>query len=151
MSLFNKNRDLSQASQRYSIKKFKFGAASVLVGLSFLGYGAQTVLAETPATEAPAPAEEEPVAATPAPAEEEPVAEGVALRTAAVAPTALARVVAPAEAPTDVQPAAEEIIDVDAIASGYVNSGTDMTNADGTISGRAYMASYAQSGTAETV
>lgn len=67
MSLFNKNRDLSQASQRYSIKKFKFGAASVLVGLSFLGYGAQTVLAETPATEAPvtdtaAPAAEEPAA-----------------------------------------------------------------------------------------
>ncbi|MFU2181450.1 YSIRK-type signal peptide-containing protein, partial [Streptococcus pluranimalium] len=50
MSVFNKNRDLSQASQRYSIKKFKFGAASVLVGLSFLGYGAQTVLAETPAS-----------------------------------------------------------------------------------------------------
>ncbi|MFZ7334156.1 YSIRK-type signal peptide-containing protein [Streptococcus pluranimalium] len=47
-SLFNGNRDLSQTSQRYSIKKFKFGAASVLVGLSFLGYGSQTVLAETP-------------------------------------------------------------------------------------------------------
>ncbi|WP_170236576.1 YPDG domain-containing protein, partial [Streptococcus hyovaginalis] len=64
MSLFNKNRDLSQASQRYSIKKFKFGAASVLVGLSFLGYGAQTVLAETPAADTTATSEASPVAAS---------------------------------------------------------------------------------------
>ncbi|MGV3061757.1 YSIRK-type signal peptide-containing protein, partial [Streptococcus hyovaginalis] len=71
MSLFNKNRDLSQASQRYSIKKFKFGAASVLVGLSFLGYGAQTVLAEeavaadTAATATATPVAEQPVAEEP--------------------------------------------------------------------------------------
>ncbi|MFU2206953.1 lectin-like domain-containing protein, partial [Streptococcus pluranimalium] len=45
MSLFN-NHDLSQTRQRYSIKKFKFGVASVLVGLSFLG-SASPVMAET--------------------------------------------------------------------------------------------------------
>ncbi|KHD43014.1 hypothetical protein NC01_10060, partial [Streptococcus uberis] len=31
------NYDTSQAKQRFSIKKFKFGVASVLIGLSFLG------------------------------------------------------------------------------------------------------------------
>ncbi|HFI0274242.1 TPA: hypothetical protein ACGO2R_001611 [Streptococcus suis] len=79
----------------------------------------------------------------------EPVAaEGVALRAAAVAPTALARAAAPVEVPNDVQPAVEKIIEADAIASGYINSGTDMTNAAGTVSGRAYMAGYAGIGTA---
>ncbi|WP_174853240.1 YPDG domain-containing protein, partial [Streptococcus suis] len=67
---------------------------------------------------------------------------------APVAEGTSSRAVAPAEAPTDVQPAAEEIIEADAIASGYINSGTDMTNAAGTISGRAYMAGYAGIGTA---
>ncbi|MGV3322623.1 YPDG domain-containing protein, partial [Streptococcus hyovaginalis] len=127
MSLFNKNRDLSQTSQRYSIKKFKFGAASVLVGLSFLGYGAQTVLAETPATEAPvtdtaapaaeAPAATEPVAAAPAeePAAPEPVAAAPAEEPAAPEPVAAAPAeepAAPAEEPAapaeEPAPAAEE-------------------------------------------
>lgn len=47
--MFNKNNvknDNSQAQQRFSIKKFKFGAASVLVGLAFLGLGGQSVLAD---------------------------------------------------------------------------------------------------------
>ncbi|HGA2431094.1 TPA: alpha-like surface protein, partial [Streptococcus agalactiae] len=33
----NNSYDTSQTKQRFSIKKFKFGAASVLIGLSFLG------------------------------------------------------------------------------------------------------------------
>ncbi|VEE24974.1 alpha-like surface protein [Streptococcus canis] len=33
----NNNYDTSQTKQRFSIKKFKFGAASVLIGISFLG------------------------------------------------------------------------------------------------------------------
>ncbi|HEL0612837.1 TPA: YSIRK-type signal peptide-containing protein, partial [Streptococcus equi subsp. zooepidemicus] len=40
-----KKYDFSNAKQRFSIKKFKFGAASVLVGLSFLGANT-AVLAE---------------------------------------------------------------------------------------------------------
>ncbi|MCC9887704.1 alpha-like surface protein, partial [Streptococcus agalactiae] len=33
----NNSYDTSQTKQRFSIKKFKFGAASVLIGISFLG------------------------------------------------------------------------------------------------------------------
>ncbi|MGT2845621.1 Rib/alpha-like domain-containing protein, partial [Streptococcus hongkongensis] len=48
--MFSKERenlfDNSQVKQRFSIKKFKFGAASVLVGLAFLGIGGQTVSAD---------------------------------------------------------------------------------------------------------
>lgn len=33
----NNSYDTSQTKQRFSIKKFKVGAASVLIGLSFLG------------------------------------------------------------------------------------------------------------------
>ncbi len=41
-----KNYDKSHTQQRFSIKKFKFGAASVLVGLAFLGFGVNEVKAE---------------------------------------------------------------------------------------------------------
>ncbi|WP_027970517.1 YPDG domain-containing protein, partial [Streptococcus castoreus] len=41
-----KKCDVSRTKQRFTIKKFKFGAASVLVGLVFLGVKGQTVLAE---------------------------------------------------------------------------------------------------------
>ncbi|KHD42607.1 peptidase, partial [Streptococcus uberis] len=44
--LISNNYDTSQMKQRFSIKKFKFGAASVLIGLTFLGIGGQTILAE---------------------------------------------------------------------------------------------------------
>ncbi|WP_152665074.1 YSIRK-type signal peptide-containing protein, partial [Streptococcus agalactiae] len=33
----NKSYDTSQTKQRFSLKKFKFGVASVLIGISFLG------------------------------------------------------------------------------------------------------------------
>ncbi|MFV8211363.1 Rib/alpha-like domain-containing protein, partial [Streptococcus pluranimalium] len=121
MSLFNKNRDLSQASQRYSIKKFKFGAASVLVGLSFLGYGAQTVLAEeavaadTAATATATPVAEQPVAEQPVaeqPVAEQPVAEQpVAEQPVAEQPVAEEPAPAPADttpAPADTTPAEGE-------------------------------------------
>ncbi|MGG6798480.1 UNVERIFIED_CONTAM: YSIRK-type signal peptide-containing protein, partial [Streptococcus canis] len=48
--MFSKARgtqyDASQTKQRFSIKKFKFGAASVLVGLLFLGMNSHSVLAD---------------------------------------------------------------------------------------------------------
>ncbi|WP_444810937.1 YSIRK-type signal peptide-containing protein, partial [Streptococcus canis] len=48
--MFSKARgtqyDTSQTKQRFSIKKFKFGAASVLVGLLFLGMNSHSVLAD---------------------------------------------------------------------------------------------------------
>ncbi|EHJ56026.1 gram positive anchor [Streptococcus urinalis 2285-97] len=40
------NYDVAHTKQRFSIKKFKFGAASVLVGLAFLGMAGTTVLAD---------------------------------------------------------------------------------------------------------
>ncbi|EPU33662.1 hypothetical protein SAG0146_06115, partial [Streptococcus agalactiae MRI Z1-039] len=40
-----RNYDVAHTKQRFSIKKFKFGAASVLVGLAFLGMSGTTVLA----------------------------------------------------------------------------------------------------------
>ena len=43
----NSKNDLSSSKQRFSIKKFKFGAASVLVGLTFLGFSTHSVLADT--------------------------------------------------------------------------------------------------------
>ncbi|WP_457778426.1 YSIRK-type signal peptide-containing protein, partial [Streptococcus uberis] len=48
-----RNVDFSEAKQRFSIKKFKFGAASVLIGLAFLGPFTQKVLAEEPVTTEP--------------------------------------------------------------------------------------------------
>ncbi len=41
-----RNYDVAHTKQRFSIKKFKFGAASVLVGLAFLGMAGTTVLAD---------------------------------------------------------------------------------------------------------
>ncbi|EPW49909.1 Rib/alpha-like domain-containing protein, partial [Streptococcus agalactiae] len=41
-----RNYDVAHTKQRFSIKKFKFGAASVLVGLTFLGMAGTTVLAD---------------------------------------------------------------------------------------------------------
>ncbi|MGT2785086.1 Rib/alpha-like domain-containing protein [Streptococcus merionis] len=69
-----KNHDVSQTRQRFSIKKFKFGAASVLVGLSFLGMSGYTVLAEesSPAVESTTEAEK-----TPSPSDEATVASEV--------------------------------------------------------------------------
>ncbi|MGP6367356.1 YSIRK-type signal peptide-containing protein, partial [Streptococcus dysgalactiae] len=41
-----RNYDVAHTKQRFSIKKFKFGAASVLVGLTFLGMSSHSVLAD---------------------------------------------------------------------------------------------------------
>ncbi|HEO6725588.1 TPA: YSIRK-type signal peptide-containing protein, partial [Streptococcus agalactiae] len=41
-----RNYDVVHTKQRFSIKKFKFGAASVLVGLTFLGMSSHSVLAD---------------------------------------------------------------------------------------------------------
>nr|WP_243328614.1 YSIRK-type signal peptide-containing protein [Streptococcus agalactiae] len=38
-----RNYDVAHTKQRFSIKRFKFGAASVLVGLTFLGMNKQLV------------------------------------------------------------------------------------------------------------
>ncbi|HEN0243009.1 TPA: YSIRK-type signal peptide-containing protein, partial [Streptococcus agalactiae] len=41
-----RNYDVAHTKQRFSIKRFKFGAASVLVGLTFLGMSSHSVLAD---------------------------------------------------------------------------------------------------------
>ncbi|MBS4761516.1 YSIRK-type signal peptide-containing protein [Carnobacteriaceae bacterium zg-ZUI252] len=47
----NRYHNVSNTKQRFTIKKFKFGVASVLLGLTFIGMSGQTVLAkETNAT-----------------------------------------------------------------------------------------------------
>ncbi|QTU83459.1 YSIRK-type signal peptide-containing protein [Carnobacteriaceae bacterium zg-C25] len=47
----NRYHNVSKTKQRFTIKKFKFGVASVLLGLTFVGVSGQTVLAkETNAT-----------------------------------------------------------------------------------------------------
>ncbi|HEN6293470.1 cell surface protein [Streptococcus agalactiae] len=41
-----RNYNVAHTKQRFSIKKFKFGVASVLIGLTFLGMSSHSVLAD---------------------------------------------------------------------------------------------------------
>ncbi|HEN7636425.1 TPA: YSIRK-type signal peptide-containing protein [Streptococcus agalactiae] len=41
-----RNYNVAYTKQRFSIKKFKFGVASVLIGLTFLGMSSHSVLAD---------------------------------------------------------------------------------------------------------
>ncbi|MCQ8268520.1 Rib/alpha-like domain-containing protein, partial [Streptococcus suis] len=118
-----KNYDKSHTQQRFSIKKFKFGAASVLVGLAFLGFGVNEVKAEvntatssdttvTPDTAAAPEAAATDTTATSEAAATEPVAaEGVA----STEPVATEPVAAEGVASTE--PVATEPVAAEGVAS----------------------------------